>query len=51
MRRVCEEMIRHRLFPPSESGLALMCGPPGMQDAAMVHLQKWGYTKDQVVIF
>lgn len=49
--RVCEEMIRKRLFPPSEFGLGLMCGPPGMQDAAMAHLDKWGYHKDKIIIF
>ena len=51
--RVCEEMLRKHLFPPSggDDALALMCGPPGMQDAAMAHLEKWGYDKAKVVIF
>ena len=51
--RVCEEMIRAHLFPPSggDDSLALMCGPPGMQDAAMAHLEKWGYDKAKVVVF
>ncbi|KAK9903477.1 hypothetical protein WJX75_006549 [Coccomyxa subellipsoidea] len=49
--RVCEEMLRKHLFPPGTDSLALMCGPPGMQDASMVHLEKWGYTKDKVIIF
>ncbi len=22
-----------------------------MQDASMVHLEKWGYTKDRIIIF
>jgi NAD(P)H-flavin reductase len=50
--RVCEEMLRRHLFAPAgDDALALMCGPPGMQDAAMVHLEKWGYDRKKVVIF
>jgi len=49
--RVSEEMLKTYLYPPGSDSLALMCGPPGMQDAAMVHLEKWGYTKDRIIIF
>ena len=49
--RVCEEMLRTHLYPPTSESLALMCGPPGMQDCSMVHLEKWGYKKEGVIIF
>ena len=49
--RVCEEMLRTHLYPPTSETLALMCGPPGMQDASMVHLEKWGFKKQEVIIF
>ncbi len=49
--RVCEEMLRTHLYPPTSESLALMCGPPGMQDCTMVHLEKWGYKKPDVIIF
>ena len=49
--RVCEEMLRRHLFPPGPDALALMCGPPGMQDASMAHLVAWGYDKKGVIIF
>ena len=51
MCRVCEEMLRCHLYPPTSESLALMCGPPGMQDASIVHLEKWGYKKEEVIIF
>jgi len=41
---VCEEMIREHLFPPSEDGLLLMCGPPPMVKFACIpNLDKIGY--------
>ena len=49
--RVCQEMLRKHLFPPGPDSLALMCGPPGMQDASMAHLAEWGYDKKGVIIF
>ena len=43
--RVCEEMLRRHLFPPGPDALALMCGPPGMQDASMAHLWRGATTR------
>ena len=39
--RVCEEMLRTHLYPPTSESL----------DCTMVHLEKWGYKKPDVIIF
>ncbi len=49
--RVNEAMLKRELFEPGEESLAMMCGPPGMQDACTGVLQTWGYTKEQVIVF
>ena len=49
--RVCEALLKQELFEPGEESLAMMCGPPGMQDACMGVLQGWGYSKEQVIVF
>ncbi|KAH9886564.1 hypothetical protein F4778DRAFT_773989 [Xylariomycetidae sp. FL2044] len=41
---VNEKIMREHLFPPSDENLALLCGPPGMIEKAVVPvLEKWGY--------
>ncbi|KAK9836934.1 hypothetical protein WJX81_000653 [Elliptochloris bilobata] len=49
--RVCDPLLKSELFKPGEESLAMMCGPPGMQDTCMSTLQRWGYTKEQVIVF
>ena len=49
--RVCEALLKQELFEPGEESLAMMCGPPGMQDACKGVLQTWGYSTEQIIVF
>lgn len=49
--RVCESLLKQELFEPGEESLAMMCGPPGMQDACKGVLQSWGYSVEQIIVF
>ena len=49
--RVCEALLKKELFEPGEESLAMMCGPPGMQDACKGVLQTWGYSTEQIIVF
>ena len=46
-----EALLKRELFESGEESLAMMCGPPGMQEACMGVLHAWGYTKEQVIVF
>eukprot|EP00931_Biecheleriopsis_adriatica_P040108 TRINITY_DN2294_c0_g1_i6.p1 TRINITY_DN2294_c0_g1~~TRINITY_DN2294_c0_g1_i6.p1 ORF type:complete len:888 (+),score=173.87 TRINITY_DN2294_c0_g1_i6:53-2716(+) len=47
-----EQLIQTHLFPPAEGAVALMCGPPMMQEKACIpNLLKLGYNEDAIYCF
>ena len=49
---ITKDMMAQHLLPPGPDSLALMCGPPGMLEQAVVPgLKELGYTAEQMVVF
>jgi NAD(P)H-flavin reductase len=44
-------MFKETLFPPSPTTLTAICGPPGMNDAAVALCEKLGYKKEARFLF
>ena len=50
--RVTADLIKEHCFPAGDDTLCLLCGPPGMIDAACKPaLDKLGYSPEHIVVF
>jgi len=44
-----ESLIKSHLFPPAEGRIAVMCGPPSMEEKACIpDLLKFGYKDNDI---